>query len=271
MKRALGPAGLAALEQCRRRGALLAFDFDGTLAPIVAVPARAALRPPTRRLLARLARQQPCLVLSGRSPADLAARLRGIRLIERVGNHGAAFALSPAKRASARSRVLRWRAQLERRLDGRPGLALEDNGVSLAVHYRRARDRAAARRAIVAAARPLAGARTLDGKCVVNVLPARASHKGDVLRAIARARRAACVLYVGDDVTDESAFRARVAPCFVSIRVGRSPRSAAAFALDGQRQIDALLRTLLGPSSRARRARRVPAVSAKSRRARPAP
>ncbi|HVQ24356.1 MAG TPA: trehalose-phosphatase, partial [Planctomycetota bacterium] len=133
MKPILGREGRAALAGCRERGALLAFDFDGTLAPIVADPALAALRPSTRRLLARLARRSTCVVLSGRAVDDVAARLAGVGIAHVVGNHGAAFALSPAQRASARARVLRWRAELERRLDGRPGLALEDNGVSLAV------------------------------------------------------------------------------------------------------------------------------------------
>ena len=261
MKHALGPAGRAALGECRAHGALLAFDFDGTLAPIVASPARAALRPSTRRLLARLADRQPCLVLSGRSPSDLAARLAGIPLVERVGNHGAEFGLSPVARKTARERTRRWLAALERRLRGRPDLQLEDNGVSLAVHYRRARDRDRARRAIAAAVRPLRGARTLDGKCVVNVLPARAADKGAVLARIARARHAGCVLYVGDDVTDEDAFAARVARRFVTVRVGRNGRTAATFALDGQRQIDALLRALIAPaglSATSRRARRSP-------------
>jgi len=266
VKRALGREGRAALAACREPGALLAFDFDGTLAPIVADPARAALRPSTRRLLERLARRQPCLVLSGRAAEDVAARLGSVGLAQVVGNHGAAFALRPAARTAARARAARWRARLEATLDGRPGLRLEDNGVSLAVHYRGAPDPAAARRAIRRAARSLPGARLLDGKRVVNVLPAGAPHKGAVLADIARRRRARCVLYVGDDLTDESAFAAVVAPRFVTVRVGRSRDSAAAYALDGQRQIDALLRALLRPARSVRPGRRLSAFPRRARR-----
>lgn len=243
---ALGTNGRAALAECARRGGLLAFDFDGTLAPLVADPGRAALRPETRRLLTRLAARQACLVLSGREPADLARRLHGIPLIECVGNHGAGFGQGPKARAAAVARAARWRERLAEQIAGRPGLQLEDNGVSLAVHYRRAPDRPSARRAIRCAVEALPGAHAMDGKCVVNVLPAASAHKGAVLRAIARARGARHVLYVGDDLTDETAFRTAVAPHYVTVRVGRGGPSAANFRLAGQSQIDELLRVLLG-------------------------
>ena len=252
MKPILGREGRAALESCRGRGALLAFDFDGTLAPIVADPARAALRPSTRRLLARLARRQPCAVVSGRSPEDLAERLQGIELVERVGNHGVAYALSPSARALACARVARWRARLSEGLAGRPGIVIEDNGLSLAVHYRLARDRGAALRAIRRAIATLRGARVLDGKCVVNVLPAGKADKGQALRRLARTRRASHVLFVGDDLTDEAAFATLVAPYYVTVRVGSGTASAAKFSLSRQRRVDELLR-VLAPPSRGRR------------------
>lgn len=262
MKHALGTHGKAALLQCARQGALLAFDFDGTLAPIVADPHRAALRPETHQLLVHLSRQQPCLVLSGRGPQDLASRLGGISLVELVGNHGASFGLGPAARAAAIARSARWRVQLTEQLAGRTGLQIEDQGVSLAVHFRRTPDRTAARRAIRRAVDALPGACALDGKCVVNVLPVAFANKGMVLRSIARERRVTSALFVGDDVTDEAAFRADVAPRYMTVRVGRSTGSAAGYFLNNQSEIDELLHTLLrlpsSPRSTLRRARQVP-------------
>ena len=58
---------------------LLAFDFDGTLAPIVGDPDRARLRPATRRLLRRVADAWPCVVISGRSRADVERKLVAVR------------------------------------------------------------------------------------------------------------------------------------------------------------------------------------------------
>ena len=122
--------------------------------------------------------------------------------------------------------------------------------MSLAIHYRRAANRAAARRTIRHAIEALPGARALDGKCVVNVLPVAYAHKGLVLRTIARARRATHVLFVGDDVTDEAAFRTAVAPHYVTVRVGRGAQSAASYSLGSQAGIDELLRILLGALGR---------------------
>lgn len=245
MKRALGAQGQAALRECARRNALLAFDFDGTLAPIVPQPEQAKLRPETRRLLVQLARQKPCLVLSGREPPDLADRLRGIALVGHIGNHGASFGLGVAARAAAIARAKRWRLQLDEQLGGRSDIELTDQGISLAIHFRRASNPAAARRAIRRAIEALPRACAMDGKYVVNVLPADFAHKGSVLRTIARAKGAATVLFVGDDVTDEAAFRTAVAPCFVTIRVGRASRSGASYYLSSQSEIDDLLQILL--------------------------
>ena len=78
MKSLLAPQNRSVLRRLVRGRVLLAFDFDGTLAPIVADPPAARLRPRTRRLLAEVARKYPCVVISGRSRADVARRLTGI-------------------------------------------------------------------------------------------------------------------------------------------------------------------------------------------------
>src|SRR3990172_9306390 len=61
------PAGRRALDEVVGGGGLLAFDFDGTLAPIVRDPASAAPRASTRELLARLALAPPRAGVSGRA------------------------------------------------------------------------------------------------------------------------------------------------------------------------------------------------------------
>src|SRR4051794_20939294 len=54
---------------------LLAFDFDGTLSPIVTIPEQARMRARTRRLFGLVSQRYPCVVISGRAAADVAARL----------------------------------------------------------------------------------------------------------------------------------------------------------------------------------------------------
>jgi trehalose 6-phosphate phosphatase len=129
---------------------------------------------------------------------------------------------------------------------------IEDKGLSIAVHYRRAPAEARARALVHAAARTLGRARLVGGKRVLNVLPAEAPDKGAALeraRSRLRCRRA---VYVGDDETDEDVFARARPERLLTIRVGRSRRSSAAYYVRTQAEIDALLRLLLafGPGSR---------------------
>jgi trehalose 6-phosphate phosphatase len=75
------------LEFARQR-VLLAFDFDGTLAPIVRNPEAATMRRRTSKLLAEVARRYPCAVISGRSRADVMEKVAEIPLRALFGNHG---------------------------------------------------------------------------------------------------------------------------------------------------------------------------------------
>jgi trehalose 6-phosphate phosphatase len=229
------------LRRLARRRLLVALDYDGTLAPIVAHPERAALAPRTRRLLRRVAALYPCVVISGRSRRDLLTRVGGLGLAGAIGNHGG----EPSPRAAARrARVGRWRRALERKLRRVPGVRIEDKGLSLSVHYRESTRPGAARAAIRRAAGGLAGARVVGGKSVVNVTPAEAPHKGAALEAARRLLGCEATLYVGDDETDEDAFALRGASR-IGVRVGRKRGSRARYFLSGQAAVDALLQRLL--------------------------
>lgn len=222
---------------------LVGLDFDGTLAPIVARPEDAELRPRTRELLAALARAYPVAVLSGRARDDVSARLRGIPLRAIIGNHG----LEPSRALDRCRRVVtRWTPVLEAALASEPGVEIEDKTYSLAIHFRRARMRRAAHARILAAIARLDGPpRVVGGKLVVNVLPPGAPHKGIALLRLRDALRADTAIYVGDDVTDEDVFALDDPGRLLSIRVGAGRRSAAPFYLRSQAAIDELLETLV--------------------------
>jgi len=221
---------------------LLAFDYDGTLAPLVNAPAQAAMRPSTRRLLARASRLYPCVVITGRAKADALGRLRNIEVRRVVGNHGA----EPSQNEEdMRRRVRRWLPVLKARLSRRQGVVIEDKGLSVAVHYRQARERNSTRRAVLSAARSLEDVRLVGGKLVVNFLVPDAPHKG---QAVERERsHFACdtVIYVGDDETDEDVFQLNRPGQLLSIRVGRKRGSTAPYYLRNQAEIDRLLETLV--------------------------
>jgi trehalose 6-phosphate phosphatase len=221
---------------------LLAFDYDGTLAPLVHTPNEATMRASTRRLLRRVSELYPCVVISGRSRGDAIGRLRGVDLCRVVGNHGAEP--SPAG-AAMRRRVRQWLPVLEARLSRRQGVIVEYKRHSVAVHYRQSRHRSAARQAILAAARSLEDVRVIGGKLVVNLLVPDAPHKGLALERERAHFACDTVIYVGDDDTDEDVFQLDRPGRLLSIRVGRKRQSEAPYYIRNQAEIDKLLGALV--------------------------
>jgi trehalose 6-phosphate phosphatase len=219
------------------------FDFDGTLAPIVANRDSARMRRRTLTLLTRLCALYPCGVVSGRSLADTVKHLEGAPVPIVFGSHG----LEPGPDLERFEALMaQVRAAIEERLGGTSDIEIEDKRYSLAIHYRRARNRVAAHRRIMEMVGELhVPIRLVEGICVVNVVPSDAPNKGDAVRAIQRHFEAEQVLYVGDDVTDEDVFRYTKKPSWVGVRVERPNDSAASYFLCRQREIDTLLARLI--------------------------
>jgi len=237
------PDGLEALRRLASEPSLLAFDFDGTLAPIVADRDAADLPPTTASLLRDVCRSYRCALITGRSRADALARTDGISFEFVIGNHGMEDVLD--RGLPFLPLVDETHAALEAApLD--PGVAIENKGLSLAIHYRHALERSRVRERLLARLAPFADRfRVVPGKMVLNLVPLGAAHKGDALADLLRRTRVARALYVGDDVTDEDVFAMPMPAALTTVRIGNSPASAARFFLPEQRKIDALLATLL--------------------------
>lgn len=238
--------GEAALGEVMRRAPLLAFDFDGTLTPIVVRPDAARLSAAVAARLAALGRRLPVAIISGRSVNDLAGRL-GFRPQYLVGNHGAepedadgGIGDDAAALAPLRERIAREREQLDA-----VGVWVEDKGRSIALHYRQSLDRARAQEAI---AELLASAddavKVFGGKLVVNVAPVHAPDKAQALRSILQRAGRDVAVFAGDDLNDEPVFAA-APPTWLTIRVGRAPDSAARFFIDSPAQTAYLLARML--------------------------
>lgn len=238
----LAPKQNAILEQYAWSNVLLAFDFDGTLSPIVNDRDAAGMRRATWSLLAELCALYPCAVISGRSRADVAERLAGLPVRYVVGNHGLEpnFAMPRfAKFAAA------MREHLGRELADAQGVELEDKLYSLAIHYRKSRAKRAAKRIILdAIASCPVEHRLVLGKLVFNLLPEGAPHKGIALRDLRKKAKVDTAIYVGDDVTDEDVFQMDD-PGVLGIRVGADAKSAASYCVRDQRTVDRLLAKLV--------------------------
>jgi trehalose 6-phosphate phosphatase len=215
---------------------ILFCDYDGTLVPIRKTPAEAILRPSRRRFLARLAERVCVVIVSGRSVRDVRAHV-GIDGIAYVGDHGLEIS-SPGWRwvhagaKKARPALVAALGRISRRQRDFPGMLVEWKGFTGSVHYRllapRLRDDL---RAIVEReARASGGALKLtEGKMVFEFRPNLDWDKGKAVVKLARrlgGGRRAIRVYIGDDRTDEDAFR-ELGPEAVTIFVGARKRTRA--------------------------------------------
>ena len=242
MRYLLSSRNVGVLAQLAWSRVLLAFDFDGTLAPIVPDRTGASMRKRTCQLFARACALYPCAVISGRSQSDVLSRLAGAAVKYVVGNHG----LEPGTELASFARETARAAPLLRQaLVSCAGIDVEDKRYSLAVHYRRSRHKRDARDAIGNAVAALpCRMRIVPGKQVVNLVPEGAPHKGDAVTQLRKLAQADTALYVGDDLTDEDVFALDQPGRLLTVRVGASRSSAAAYFLRSQREIDTVLSKL---------------------------
>ena len=235
--------GRRALMACAAENVLLAFDYDGTLAPIVEDPVRVALRPRTKALLRALARRYPVAVLSGRRELDVVHRVEGTGVWIATG-HDARWLDGSRPLDEIRADVASWERTASRALRVRHDIQIEPKEFALALHYRQAVDEDEALRAISAAVGSLTGARLVFGHRVVNIMPFGTLSKAAVLTRIRRDFACDTILYVGDDEEDEEVFRLTRALPVLGVRVGETRSTAARFWVPQQRDVDRLLRHL---------------------------
>lgn len=237
----LAKRNVSILAQFARSNVLLAFDYDGTLAPIASRPWRARMREQTRRLLVRVARRYPCVVISGRPLEDLSRRLARIPVRYVFGSHGLDL---PGGSSSREAYVRDWVRQLTEQLSGHSGIVIEEKKHSVTIHYRHVRDKPRVRGAIADAVSSLSDVRALGGVQAVSLIPRGGPDKGVALQQARRMFGCQVAIYVGDDDTDEDAFASAPPGQLLSIRIGAAGASNARYRLRTQSDIDRLLRVL---------------------------
>ena len=268
-----GQSGLTALAADPAR-ALIATDYDGTLAPIVSDPAAAVAAPGAVAALTRLAGLVGTVaVITGRAAADAVSLggLAGIPGLIVLGHYGAqrweAGVLSESPVPPGVQAAREALPGLLAAVAAPAGTAVEDKGTALAVHTRRTADPAAALALLREPLRRLAGEAGLTvepGRLVLELRPP-GMDKGTALRRLAAARAASSVLFSGDDLGDLTAFAAirelradGIPGCAVASESPEAPQVAAAadLAVDGPpgivRFLSALADELLAAGTRAR-------------------
>ena len=181
-------------------------------------------------LVVRLKDSIPLAIVSGRGIDDVRSRV-GIEDIIYAGNHGSEIWSGGQTLVSQQSSTDRMAlAELLRRLGSAlahiPGVLIEDKGVTASIHYRTVsiKNLADFSDLFNRIARDYEKTfRITSGKKVVEIRPLNAWNKGDavswILEQLGGGRTP---VYIGDDVTDEDAFRALKGRGGVSVSVGGS-------------------------------------------------
>ena len=236
----------------RTRNLFLFLDYDGTLTPIVSRPDLALCPSGVKRHLEKL-RDLPRVslaVISGRSIEDVRDKI-GVSGITYVGNHGLEVENLAGRYknilGSARKKELeRITQNLQNSLEKIPGILFEDKGPILSVHYRNVPKEFFAKILQIIEAELQQWRKRwkmASGKKVLEIQPNINFNKGKAVKEILRSFPSPELLpiYVGDDQTDEDAFRVLKAKG-ISVFVGMSKLSSGAdFFLKGPDEVEEFL------------------------------
>jgi trehalose 6-phosphate phosphatase len=238
-------------------------DYDGTLTPIVGRPDEALLSSGVREKLRALA-EKPAFsvgIITGRLLSEVKALVE-IEGIYYAGNHGLEIEgpglsfIKPEAKA-ARVEIEDIVRQLSTRLAGIEGVIVEDKGLSLSVHYRLVKE--SQEQVVAETFREVTSPRLRDGKIrvssgkkVLEVRPPIDWHKGKAVETIKKELEKVIgteigpVIYLGDDTTDEDAFKVIHRPQGWSIYVGQeNPSSNAEYFLESTLEVETLLSRML--------------------------
>jgi trehalose 6-phosphate phosphatase len=233
----------------------LFLDFDGTLVPIQKDPKQCFLSNKIKNQLLLLAGSPCCylMVLSGRALSDIKKRI-GIRKIYYGGNHGLDISgpnlrYTHPKALTSKLAIEHITRKLKKEITNIEGAWLENKKFSVSLHFRSVKKENVmlVKKIFKAVANEFIEGKRLNvikGKKVIELTPNVSWNKGSAVIWILKQFEDKCVpIYIGDDQTDETAFKA-LNGSGVTIRVGKSKKTAANYYLKGHWEIPRLLREI---------------------------
>jgi len=239
----------------------LFLDYDGTLAPIADRPNKALIPGEVKKLLKSLTKIPNCNVsiISGRAVNDVKKRV-GIKNIIYAGNHGLEIEGPKIKfkvnlTMKFRITLAAIKKELIRKLLKIKGVFMEDKGLTLSLHYRLVDKRYIPRVKTIfyeTIATHLAKDKiqVKSGKMVLELRPPVEWDKGKIVlwllarRQFTNGKKKVLPIYVGDDVSDEDAFRILKNKA-ITVVVGQPKQSYAKYYLKSTREVTELLKQIL--------------------------
>ncbi|MBF6134227.1 trehalose-phosphatase [Nocardia otitidiscaviarum] len=203
---------------------LVASDYDGTIAPIVSDPAKAYPHRESVSALRALAglTGTTAAVISGRALRDLAALSRLPVEVQLIGSHGSEFDVGfvHAIDNDAKQLLQEVQSTLTQIAQDNPGVTVEIKPASVALHVRNASPEIGRRALVQVRQGPASwvGIQVTEGKEVIELAVVE-TDKGAALDIVRHQQGASAAVFIGDDVTDEKAFK-RLSGPDVGIKVG---------------------------------------------------
>jgi trehalose-phosphatase len=244
------------LKEANGRPLVFFLDYDGTLTPIVSRPELAQLPAGLRNVLKSLSLRFPVAIVSGRDLEDI-KNLVQVDSMYYAGSHGFDITGPEGKQAQYQKGrdylpfLDRAERSLRDWLRDIPGSLVERKRFSLAVHYRLvgAENLDAVKNAVQRAAAQEPRLRITTGKKVYDFRPDINWDKGKALlwlmEMMGLGESKGTPVYIGDDVTDEDAFKAIKESGF-GIVVGEESRpTAARFRLKNPEEVRRFLEGFL--------------------------
>ena len=231
-------------------------DYDGTLTPIVSRPELAVISSDMQDTVKKLSQKYITAIVSGRMREDV-EKLVGISGLIYAGSHG--FDIKGPEVVMVESQaeksiplVSKVIEKLKKELVGIEGVIIEEKKFSTAVHYRlvkEAEKNLKIRNLVREIIQENKTLRLMEGKKVFEILPAIDWNKGKAVRWVMDSLginwQDYSVVYIGDDTTDEDAFRT-VCTRGTSILVSDKDKfSAADFMVSSPKEVKELFERIL--------------------------
>jgi trehalose-phosphatase len=235
---------------------ILFLDYDGTLVPIMEKPSLAILPPSMKKLLLNLnkAKDINVFIVTGRAYSSI-KKVFNVKNISIASNHG--FQITGKNKNWFHPEIKRFLPSLKKtkllllkKLSSIPLAYVEDKKITITVHYRNVEKRLiplvknTVEHVVVNYKEDLY---TTLGKMIIEVRPKIKWNKGDAVLKIMKSLRVRnttkTVIYIGDDKTDEDAFKA-LQQYATTIVVGRNHISKASFYLRDTDEVRKLLESI---------------------------